>query len=369
MSALYIHIPFCKRICSYCDFHRFADTSAMGKVLEAMHVEMEETAGFLNDRKIGTIYFGGGTPSLLDPSEFQRFTDHTRKLYDTSGLEEATVEVNPDDVTPDFVARLRDTEINRVSIGIQSFDDRLLRLMNRRHDAQQGERAVRMLQDAGFGNITVDLIFGFDGFGSEVTAEDLRRILDLDIQHVSAYHLTIEPQTRLGRMAERGEFRAIPDSRSEELFLQIHNTLTDNRFEHYEVSNYARSGFRSRHNSSYWTGTEYLGIGPGAHSFDGEHRRWSLQRPGEYAVGRRYEEETLTEQDRFNEMIMTSLRRIEGLDTELVGERFGALRSERLRSEAAEMDGFGVKFDGRYIRIPAERMLTSDAVIERLFEV
>lgn len=369
MAAIYFHIPFCKRVCAYCDFHRFADLSLTGGVLEAMHRELEETTGFLHDEKIRTIYFGGGTPSLVDPAELQRFIDRVRGIYDTSELEEITVEVNPDDVTEDFVDRLKRTEINRISAGVQSFDDRLLRLMNRRHDSRQAERAVRLLQKADYKNITVDLIFGFDSFGDEVTAEDLRRIVALDIQHVSAYHLTIEPSTRLGRMAERGEFFAVSDERSERLFRMIHNVLTDNGFEHYEVSNFARTGFRSRHNSSYWTGTEYLGIGTGAHSFDGCRRRWCVQRPQEYIEKRLYEEETLTERDRLNEMIMTSLRRAEGLDLEVVRERFGERHSERLAAEAAAVAGFGVEVDGRFVRIPPERMLTSDAVIERLFEV
>lgn len=369
MSALYLHIPFCKRICAYCDFHRFADLSAMTRVVEAMHCEMEETAGFLNDRQLRTIYFGGGTPSLLPAGQLQRFIDRTHSLYDTRQLAEITVEVNPDDVTDDFVNALTDTEINRISVGIQSFDDRLLRLMNRRHDSLCAQRAVERLQKAGYRNITVDLIFGFDGFGDEVTAEDLRRTAALGIQHVSAYHLTIEPLTRLGRMASRGEFFAISDERSERLFRMIHHRLTDEGFEHYEVSNFAREGFRSQHNSSYWTGAEYLGIGTGAHSFDGRHRRWCTQSAEEYAAERRYQSETLTERDRLNEMIMTSLRRVEGIDLDLVRQRFGQDAARRLAAEAAALEGFGAEVDSRSIRIPPERMLVSDAVIERLFEV
>lgn len=371
MSALYFHIPFCKRICAYCDFHRFVDLGAIDRVVRAMHREMDETTDFLHDRKIRTIYFGGGTPSLLPPRDLQRFIDRARRLYDLSELEEVTLEVNPDDVTEMQVKALKKTDINRISIGIQSFDDRLLRLMNRRHDAQQAERAVRLLQDGGFENITVDLIFGFDGFGNEVTEEDLQHILRLGIQHVSAYHLTIEPDTRLGRMAARGEFFAISDERSEELFAMIHNTLTANGFEHYEVSNYAREGFRSRHNSSYWDGTEYLGIGTGAHSFDGNERRWSLQTPAEYAEKRIYESELLTVRDKFNELVMTSLRRAEGLDLRIVAERFGAALTERILNESRAMKSYGVEVEdnGSRIRIAPEKMLTSDAVIERLFEI
>lgn len=370
MAAVYFHIPFCKRICAYCDFHRFADLRTVEKVIEAMHAEIDETIDFLNDRKIRTIYFGGGTPSLLPPRELQRLTEHLRSRYDLAELEEVTVEVNPDDVSEEYVNELVRTEINRISIGIQSFDDRLLQLMNRRHNGRQAAEAVRLLQSRGYKNITVDLIFGFNGFGDEVVKADLQKIAELGIQHVSAYHLTIEPDTRLGRMAARGEFFAIPEERSEQLFGLIHNVLTDNGFEHYEVSNYARSGFRSRHNSSYWTGTEYLGIGTGAHSFNGEQRRWCSQQPAGYLLRRCYESEALTERDRFNELVMTSLRRVEGLDLRIVAERFGAVRAERLLKEAEAMESFGVRVVGKgLIQIPAERMLISDAVIERMFEV
>lgn len=368
MAAIYFHIPFCKRICAYCDFHRFADLSAMNAVVAAMHDELDESTDFLHDRVIKTIYFGGGTPSLLAPAELQRFIDHIGRLYDTSEVEEITVEANPDDITPQFVNELKQTAVNRISLGIQSFDERLLKLMNRRHTGEEARQAVRTLQNAGYQNITVDLIFGFGDFGDEVVAEDLRRIAELEIQHVSAYHLTIEPTTRLGRMAAQGRFAAIPEERSEKQFRLIHNTLTELGFEHYEVSNYARAGFRSRHNSSYWTGTEYLGIGTGAHSFNSESRRWCLQRPAEYLRSRAYESETLTPRDHLNEMIMTSLRRAEGLDTQAVARRFGREAADRLLNEAQKLSGYGAVVENCHIRIPPEHMLTSDAVIEMLFE-
>lgn len=368
MAAIYFHIPFCKRICAYCDFHRFADLSAMDAVLEAMHREMDETTDFLHEREIRTIYFGGGTPSLATPAELQKFIDHTARIYDTAKLEEITIEANPDDITPQFVAALKETDINRISLGIQTFDDRLLKFINRRHDGKQAEEAVRILQDAGYGNLTVDLIFGFREFGDDVVEKDLQQIVELEVQHVSAYHLTIEPSTRLGRMAARGEISAIEEERSEKLFRLIHNTLTNNGFEHYEVSNYAKAGFRSRHNSSYWLGTEYLGIGSGAHSFDGYQRRWCVQPVNKYIVKRDYEWEQLTERDRLNELVMTSLRRAEGLDLNIVAARFGERQAERLLRESRLLGGYGLEIDGDRIHIPPEHMLTSDAVIEILFD-
>lgn len=369
MAGLYFHIPFCRRICAYCDFHRFADLRLMEETVGVMHRELDDSRDFLHDRTLKTIYFGGGTPSLVEPSQLQRLIDHAARIYDASAVEETTVEVNPDDVNPRYIEQLRTTSVNRISLGIQSFDDRLLRMMNRRHDSRQAGTAVKMLQDAGYGNITVDLIFGFESFGDDAVAADLQKTAMLGVQHVSAYHLTVEPGTRFGRMAARGEFAATSDERSERLFVMIHDRLAEEGFEHYEVSNYAREGFRARHNSSYWSGAEYLGIGAGAHSFNGEVRRWCVQNPAEYIAGRRYESETLTERDRLNELIMTSLRRVEGLDSATVSERFGPACAERLLREAAAAEGYGVVVEKGRIRIPPERMLVSDAVIEMLFEV
>ena len=196
MAGIYFHIPFCKRICAYCDFYRSAELKYMDSVIEAMHSELEEQSKYLNDKKIRTIYFGGGTPSLLPPRELQHLIDHTAKLYDCSGVSEVTAEANPDDITAEYVKELRHTNINRVSLGVQSFDDKELRFMNRRHTAEEASQAVKRLQDAGIGNITIDLIFGVDGFGEEILERSIRAALSLGVQHISAYHLTIECATR-----------------------------------------------------------------------------------------------------------------------------------------------------------------------------
>lgn len=369
MSALYFHIPFCKRICAYCDFHKSADLRCADAVVAAMHDELRETDGFLSDKKINTLYFGGGTPSLLHPSLLQQLADTASRIYGFTDLDEMTVEVNPDDIDKQYVSALRATDIDRVSIGIQSLDDRVLRMMNRRHTAAEAADAVKRLQDAGIENITADVIFGIDGYGTDVLRRTLEGILSLDVTHISAYHLTIEPSTRFARMESRGELRRVDDEQSDREFRMVHDMLTDAGFEHYEVSNYARAGFRARHNSAYWQGVQYIGIGPGAHSFNGECRRWCVQRPEEYAVRRRYETEMLSERDRFNEMVMTSLRCAEGLDTERVEMIFGGDRAARLKTEALQMEPLGVVVEGSRIRILPERMLISDAVIERLFEV
>jgi oxygen-independent coproporphyrinogen-3 oxidase len=198
----------------------------MAEVVEVMHAELEAQRDFIGDKTIRTIYSGGGTPSLLSPSEIEKFIEQVRTLFDCSGLEEVTVEVNPDDITPDYVAELRKTSVNRVSMGVQSLNDDCLRFMARRHSAQQAVEAVQMLQGAGFDNISVDVIFGIPGFDAAVLDDTLQRILAMNVQHISAYHLTIEEGSRFGRMVARGEFCEVEESCSESLFLQVHNRLS-----------------------------------------------------------------------------------------------------------------------------------------------
>lgn len=369
MAGLYLHIPFCKRICAYCDFFKSADLRPMKAVVGAMHDELEREAEFLPERQLRTIYFGGGTPSLLPPEELEEFIAHAAELFDCTALEECTVEANPDDLTPDYLRRLAHTRIDRLSIGIQSFDDDELRLMNRRHTAEAGRSAVRQAQEAGFANVTVDLIFGVPGFGAATLARNLHETLALGVQHVSAYHLTVEPDTAFGRRMARGTFAPVAEQVSEQEFLAVHRTLTDAGFEHYEISNFARPGRRAIHNSAYWSGEPYLGIGPAAHSFDGRQRRWAVADIGRYLDGGdRYESERLTERDRYNETVMTALRTIEGLDTEAIGRRFGPQRLEALLEAARPWIAAGdaALRDGR-LAIPPERFLLSDAVIGALF--
>ena len=370
MAGLYFHIPFCKRICGYCDFFRVADLRLMDDVVMAMHAEMEEQRNFITDNKIRTIYFGGGTPSLVAPAEIQSFIDHSAELWDCSGVEEVTIEVNPDDISDEYVAALRKTAVNRVSLGVQSFDDAELRFMNRRHSAADAVAAVKCLQDAGIENITVDLIFGVDGFGGEVIERNVEQVLSLGVQHVSAYHLTIEQNTTFGRRLQRGDMREVAESVSESEYALIDTMLTKAGYEHYEVSNYALPGFRSRHNSSYWHGAQYLGIGVGAHSFNGDVRHWSQQTVGEYCVKREYEVDVLTQRDRLNEYVMTSLRCTEGIDMGYLASRFGEVNLQKIVDGAGKwlLSGDILLEDNR-LRIPVDRFLISDAIIESLFEV
>lgn len=340
----------------------------MPQVVEQMHRELEAQHGFLTDRTIRTIYFGGGTPSLLNPSEIERFIAHCRQLFDCSAVEEITVEVNPDDITEQYVEALSRSSVNRVSMGVQSFDDAALRFMGRRHTAEQAVRAIERLRSGGIENISIDIIFGISGFGGSSLERTLQQAVAMDVEHISAYHLTIEPTTRFGRLLEKGELSQTPEQQSEEEFAAVHQALTAVGYEHYEVSNFARKGFRSRHNSSYWTGAQYLGIGPGAHSYTEGVRRWCEQDVAQYIHAVEYGEEHLSVEDTLNEYVMVSLRRVEGIDLQHIAQRWGEghrVRIERC-AEPFVAKGLLVKC-GERLAIPAAHFILSDMIIEALF--
>lgn len=369
MATLYFHIPFCKRICSYCDFYKVGALTLMPAVVEGMHRELDKRSNYTKECKLSSIYFGGGTPSLLHPSEIERLIEHARELFDCSEVEEITIEANPDDLTEEYVAALAATSVNRVSLGIQSFDNSALRLMNRRHTAEEAVDAVLRLKRAGITNISIDIIFGIAGYGGESLRRTLEEAIRLDVGHISAYHLTIEERTKLGLMVHRGEYHPIDDETSEAEYCVVHDMLTAAGYEHYEVSNYARKGCRARHNSAYWQGVAYLGIGPGAHSFAENNRTWCTSTAKEYAEGVvRYESETLSVVDHLNEYVMTSLRRIGGIDLGHIEHTFGKGHAERIRGAAKMWIESGVVVcEGEQLSIAPEHFLVSDAVIESFF--
>lgn len=368
MATLYLHIPFCRQICTYCDFYRVGAVSLLPALVPQMLIEMEQRADYIADKRLTSIYFGGGTPSLLPPEDIECVISRARELFDCSAVEEITIEANPDDLTEEYVARLAATSVNRVSLGIQSFDDEVLAFMNRRHTGVEAEEAVRRLRRAGINNISIDIIFGVAGF-EESLNDTLRRAVALGVEHISAYHLTVEENTRLGLLVRRGEYTPVDESRSEEEYLAVHRALVEAGYEHYEVSNYAKQGCRAKHNSAYWSGVEYLGIGAGAHSFSRDNRTWCTSTAKEYCEGVfRYEGEELTESDHLNEYVMTALRTASGIDLGFVAERFGFSERQRLLALAQRwIDVAALRLDGENLVIPAESFLLSDAVIESLF--
>lgn len=368
MAGLYFHIPFCKRVCAYCDFFKEAGTARLPAVVGAMQRELAERRDYLGGEPVRTRYFGGGTPSLCPPETIRALLATAAHHFDCSRVEETTLEANPDDLTPAYLAALREAGIDRLSIGIQSFDDDCLRLMNRRHTARQAEQALLLAREAGFANLTADLIFGVPGFGGDALRRTIDRLLEAGVPHISAYHLTVEPGTAFGRRAAKGTFRPVGEAVSEAEFLLVHETLCAAGYEHYEVSNFARKGFRAKHNAAYWSGAKYLGIGPAAHSYDGRQRCWNVASVSGYLAGEAPESELLTETDRFNEYLMTRLRTAEGIDLAEATTRFGAPRIGQLReAAAASLQAGNLRAEGGRLAIPPERFLCSDAVIEALF--
>lgn len=368
MAAIYYHIPFCKQICSYCDFYRTARIASLPELVEAMSCELRARRDYLHGEPIRTRYFGGGTPSLCTPDELRRLLDTTSACFDCSAVEETTLEANPDDLTTEYLRGLREIGIDRLSIGIQSFDNACLKLMNRRHTAEEADAAVKRAQDAGFDNITIDLIFGVPGYGGASFEGSVERALALGIQHISAYLLSIEPRTRFALLRDRGELIEPSEEVCEAEFLYLHKRLAAAGFEHYEISNFARPGYRARHNSSYWRGVPYLGVGPAAHSFDGKNRQWNIASVEKYLAGAEPEVEQLTETDRINEFLMTRLRTAEGFSLSEFETLFGASERAKLECDAAAEIGSGaLSKRGDQLLIEAEKMLISDRTIAALF--
>ena len=376
MSGLYFHIPFCKRICAYCDFHRCADLRLIPSTIEAMHRELDAEANFLHDRKIATIYFGGGTPSLLDPVELQRFIDHAGRLFDTSAVCEITAEMNPDDITAEYISKLRQTDINRISLGVQSFDDKILRFMNRRQSSEDAVKAYGILEEAGVRNISIDLIFGLPQLSLDQWKNTLDKALNISSrgtlpQHVSSYQLSVEPGSMLARLAEKGVWSEASDEVCQEQYSALCEALASAGYHHYEISNFALPGYEAVHNSAYWRHVPYVGLGPGAHGFSplDASRQWNADdlqayldayRNGDFSAIR--EGETLTREQLVLEHIMLGLRTSAGLSADYLRAHCEPAAFDR----ALDSGDLQAVPGSERLRIPESRFFVSDSIISSL---
>lgn len=328
MAGIYFHIPFCKKACYYCDFHFSTSLKYKDELLASMHRELELQKGYLQEHVIETIYFGGGTPSLLNASEIQKLIEHVADTFAVVPGAEITMEANPDDLSAGHVGSLRNTSVNRFSIGIQSFYEEDLQWMNRAHSAAEADSSVKRVQDAGFENITLDLIYGFPLLTDEKWKTNIRKVIELEVPHVSAYSMTVEDRTALAHFIKKGKQPAMNESQSAQQFVMLMDTLKEAGYEHYEISNFARPDKYSRHNTNYWKGIPYLGIGPSAHSFNGISRQWNIANNPKYIESLSKdtlpaEIEILSPTDRINEYIMTSLRTMWGTDLDKMEKDFG----------------------------------------------
>jgi oxygen-independent coproporphyrinogen III oxidase len=373
MSGIYFHIPFCKTRCNYCDFYKSTNLSYIQLFVQAIKVEMNLRSRFLNDTTIQTIYFGGGTPSVLSFLDIDSLLKEVFKTFTVNPDVEITLEANPDDLSAEYLEILRTIGINRLSIGIQSFSDADLKLMGRRHNSEQAINAVKTAQKIGFNNISVDLIYGIPGMSIQQWKTNLKTVFDLGIQHLSAYHLTYHENTSFGDKLQK---RVILEVEEEDSLLQFEELICcaeDNGFIHYEISNFAVSGFYSKHNTSYWNQTEYLGLGPSAHSFNKKTRYWNISDVRKYLAelddGKILgETEVLTQNDRFNDYIITGLRTIWGIDIDYIFNEFGEEFYSQVEKVTAKYFPLGkVKKEKNWVQITKNGIFISDQIISDYF--
>lgn len=374
MAGIYIHVPFCKQLCYYCDFHFSLSLRFKNDMLAAILQEVNLRSQYLGTQEIETVYFGGGTPSLLQIEDLRVILAKLSEDYTISPTAEITLEANPDDLTVEYLNGLKSLGFNRLSIGIQSFIDDELRTMNRRHTANEGEQAVRRAKDMGFGNITLDLIYGLPNSTLQTWKYSLQRALDLDIQHFSCYHLGIEAKTAFANFKKNGQITEVDEINSLEQYNLLCEYMKKAGYEHYEVSNFAKPNYYSQHNSSYWNGTPYLGLGPSAHSFNGSNRQWNINHNRRYmeAISRGtsfYEVEELSAIERFNDYLITHLRTSKGvnlhtLETEF-SEMYAAFEKGFKKYSTSDLGNA----TGGYFYLTEKGLFQSDAIIADLFQV
>ena len=327
MSGIYIHIPFCRKRCHYCDFFKTTDLSQKARLLEGLKKELQSRVSELETEEINTIYFGGGTPSVLLPDELKDLVNIIHQHYRIAKEAEITLEANPDDLTQAILIALKEIGFNRLSMGVQSFSESDLKLMNRRHGVLQAIQSVKWAKNAGFSNISIDLIYGLPNQTIEQWERNVRIGVELDVQHISAYNLTYHEGTVFYDQLKKGILKELPDELSLQQFEMLTRILKEAGFEHYEISNFCKLGRYSKHNSSYWKSKKYLGIGPSAHSYDLVSRRWNVSSISKYLDGLEndqnyFEAEILTQQDKYNDFIITGLRTIWGISEDFIQASF-----------------------------------------------
>jgi oxygen-independent coproporphyrinogen III oxidase len=323
MAGIYIHIPFCKQACYYCDFHFSTNQSLKEELIRSISLELDLRKDYLQGERIETIYFGGGTPSLLSKKELDLLFNSIYKHYSVTPVPEITLEANPDDLNEEKIIILTKRGINRVSLGIQSFDDTVLKFLNRAHTSKDALTCVSQLREHEITNLSIDLIHSIPSQGDELLSQNLEKAIRLAPQHVSVYSLTIEEKTVFGKWSSRGQLQAVEENQSAGQFELVMDTLTAYGYQHYEISNFCLPGFASKHNTSYWQQKKYLGVGPSAHSFNGESRQFNVSNNHLYMKslyeGRiPYEREVLTKENKINEYIFISLRTNQGCDLSFI---------------------------------------------------
>jgi oxygen-independent coproporphyrinogen-3 oxidase len=346
VSGIYLHIPFCKQACYYCNFHFSTSLKKKVELLDCLVKEIALRKDEIKGDTIETIYFGGGTPSLLSTKEIQALIDAVYRNFKVVAHPEITLEANPDDLSEEKIIELSQSPINRLSIGIQSFFEHDLKLMNRAHNVHEAKKCLEIATNY-FENISVDLIYGIPDCTNEQWRDNIHTALRFGVPHISSYALTVEPNTALDSFVKKGIIKNVDDDKAEEQFVILTEELNKAGFIHYELSNFGKKGFFSKNNSSYWLGKSYLGIGPAAHSFNGKQRSWNVQNNAIYIKKIIQNElpiqrETLSVSDRYNEYVMTGLRTVWGVSLEKINKDFGENYGKYLQMQAKKFYNTGI---------------------------
>lgn len=375
MAGIYIHIPFCKQRCNYCAFYSSTLYNIKEEYADAVCKELIMRKEYIKGEEINTIYFGGGTPSTLPTTLLQKICDTIYKNYYVCSNAEVTIECNPDDLTEEFLAVLRQLPFNRISMGVQSFSDRQLKRLGRRHNAEKARRAVGNARAAGYKNISIDLMFALPGSTIEEWEESINEAISLNPEHISAYNLMYEEDTPLHRALQRGDFEELSEEENVEQFRMLIKRMKEAGYCHYEISNFAKPGYESRHNSSYWNDTAYIGCGAAAHSYNGDSREWNISDIKEYIKGiesnnRNYEIEHLTEEERYNDAILTRLRTSDGIPLAWIKNKFSQrLNSYMLNAAKKHIEYGNIKKTDETLSLTEKGIFISDAVIRDLIYV
>lgn len=373
MAGIYIHIPFCRQACHYCDFHFSVSLSSMKELVEAIKKEIVLRKNYLQGEDVETVYLGGGTPSILPHAALMDIFSELAKYFTISKDAEITIEANPDDLSLKKIKELTSTPVNRLSVGIQSFFDIDLKFLNRIHTGADAERCVHQLQEMGFKNITIDLIYGIQTLSNEQWSKNIEKAFQLNVNHISSYSLTVEPKTVFASMIQKKSIPNVDDIKSAEQFEMLMDRMLANGFLHYEISNFCKEGFYSKHNSSYWLGKSYLGLGPSAHSYNGIERQWNVKSNSKYisSLGGGVvplENEILTTYQKYNEYILTSLRTMWGIDEKKIELDFSTDVYERFLKNVTEKinEGYVQKETGK-LTLTRKGKLYADKVSSDLF--
>ncbi len=374
MAGIYIHIPFCKQACHYCDFHFSTSLKKKDELVNALTKELELRKEEFKNVTVETIYFGGGTPSLLTNAELQFIIDSVYKNYTVSNGPEITLEANPDDLSKDRIITLSNSPINRLSIGVQSFFESDLKLMNRAHNTKEAKACLEEATKY-FDNISLDLIYGIPGASNVQWLENIETALSYNVPHISSYALTVEPKTALAAFIKKGVVEDVDDEQAHEQFHILKEKLEETGFVHYELSNFGKEGCFSRNNSAYWQSKSYLGIGPSAHSFNGKQRGWNVSNNTKYIKAIQQNElpieiETLTLIDQYNEYVMTGLRTIWGVSLNKVENDFGIVfKNYLIEQSEVFINQHLLYIDSAHIRVTKEGQFLSDGIASELFKI